>query len=161
MLCFLFSYFCCPGIAGNYWFQLSMGERVSNNIHIHASANNVKEQLQNMTRWYCSFDVDPERAYYYNGFETRAWGPEWGYRVFTPQPNCGRYSLKNPDRLFKGGETKDLNGRTLTGYDVARYSQVIICGYNKVIKSIRKAFLYLQIERSTGMSHAPSITHAH
>lgn len=114
------------GVSGNYWFKISVAGRTSNNIHINASENDIKQELQNMTTWYCSYQTPPERAYYYNGFESSPQGPEWGERVYKSRPNCGRFSLKNPRYLFYGGQTKDVWGRALKGYDVARYKQVQI-----------------------------------
>ena len=79
-----------------------------------------------MTGWYCSYQTPPERAYYHNGFESPSQGPVWGDRVFNTRPNCGRFSLKNPRYLFYSGQTKDMWGRALEGYDVSRYKQVQI-----------------------------------
>lgn len=118
-------FFFQPGNPANYWFKLSMAGRISNNIHINASENVIKQQLQNMTEWYCHYQTPPERAYYYNGFESGPQDPEWGERVFQSRPNCGRFSLKNPRHLFHGGRSKDQYGRTLKGYDVAKYKQVL------------------------------------
>ena len=112
------------GVSGNYWFKIAMAGRTSNKIHINASENDIKQQLQNMTAWYCTYQTPRERAYYYNGFESSPQGPEWGERVYKSRPNCGRFSLKNPGYIFYGSQTKDLWGRALEGYDVARYKQV-------------------------------------
>lgn len=80
-----------------------------------------------MTSWYCSYQTPPGQAYYYNGFESSSQGPEWGERVFNSKPHCGRFSLKNPQYIFYGGQTMDMWGRVLKGYDVARYQQVHVC----------------------------------
>lgn len=117
-------FFCFLGVPGNYWFKLSLAGRTTNSIHINAEASDLKQELQNMTGWYCSYQTTQERAYYYNGFEKSPQGPLWGERVFKTRPNCGRFSLKNPKYLFYGGQTKDILGRVLKGYDVARYKQV-------------------------------------
>ena len=77
-----------------------------------------------MTNWYCNYQISLGQAYYYNGFESPSQGPERGERVFKSEPHCGRFSLKNPQYLFYGGQTKDMLGRVLQSYDAARYQQV-------------------------------------
>ena len=91
---------------------------------MNGSASDVKHQLEQVIGWQCNYQTPPERAYYYNGFESPPQDPEWGERVLVTKPYCGRTSIKNARHIFVGGRTKDLWGRVLKGYDVSRYKQV-------------------------------------
>ena len=88
-----------------------------------------------MTSWYCKYQTPPGQAYYYNGFESSSQGLELGERVFRSEPYCGRFSLKNPQYIFSGGQTRDMWGRVLEGYDVARYQQVRVCSQLQSLKA--------------------------
>ena len=119
---------------------------------MNASENDVRQQLLNMIGWDCSYQTPPERAYFYNGFETPPQGPEWGERVLKSRPHCGRFSLKNPQHLFFGGQTKDMWGRVLQGYDVARYKQVGYCLSLRIIMHINLRSLHVLVQKKCVMT---------
>lgn len=77
-----------------------------------------------MLSWQCSYQIPTRRAWYYNGFESKALGPEFGERVVDERPFCGRVSLRNPTYIFRAGQTRSLGGRILKGIDVLKYRQV-------------------------------------
>ena len=112
----------CTGKRGNPWFNLALSGRTSNDIHINSTAAEFEEELRKLFAWECHYQTPPDRALYYSGFEVEPNWPEPGDRVM--EPYCGRNALKNPSVLFRGGQTKDMYGRILRGFDVSRYRQV-------------------------------------
>lgn len=119
------------GKNGNFAFRFSLSQRMSDYIRINASADDVRAALQSMLSWDCSYQTPPSRAWYYNGYEASAQGPEFGERVVDEVPYCGRTSLKNPLYIFYAGQSRDLGGRVMCGIDVLRYRQVCskTCAY--------------------------------
>eukprot|EP00794_Sanderia_malayensis_P006708 gene6708-7470_t len=105
-------------LSSSLTFKLEYGGRVSNVINTNADASTVKAELQKMFSWQCNYYPDKSNAYVFQGFEGKQEGNDYGTRVTSTLPHCGRFSLKvdvSERYLFVEKVTK-VNGVTKKKY---------------------------------------------
>ncbi|XP_048585401.1 fibrocystin-L isoform X2 [Nematostella vectensis] len=129
------------GQNGQDSFRFTLAGRISPQIPLRSSAREIEDSLDSMFKWDCTYRTPPSRAWFYNGFEGRVLGPEFGARVVEERPYCGRRSLKNPSHLFRAGQSRDLGGRVLKGFDAATYRQVCFA-YKGMVRTYLSYLIY-------------------